>query len=649
MEVGRATSSARLLAALAAALLATACAEPERPEIRHADLAVFAAGAGQADTPRRRVALIGIDGASWSYLRPLFEAGELPALARLVRGGASGTLRSIECHFTPPAWTSMLTGRLPHHTGVYSFGRWDGEAQRFDKVSSNDVQVPAVWDVAGAAGRRVSVIGVPTTYPPHPVNGPLVSGLMTPKTRLPPLELSPAPERRRPPETPLASFSPPLAGALEDAHNLLLPTFLDGSDDGETRYDTVHLRVARKGLGGFAKRSLGEYTFPVGSFSPWVRVRVGEGRTARDGFAKIRFDPPNGGALSYALTPTFLRKQHPFTWPPALGRELYQRFGFYLPHEFLSVGVLPSIASDAAGHARHFFDQPDWDLFLYVFGQSDNAHHLVGFADDVLPVYRAIDAFVAHALETAGEETTLVVASDHGFGAFDHAVDLNQFLAERGLLHWKAQGVIDHERTLVFHNMWHLHFNRRLLDAATLRAHAVEVAPGQEPFDALADHLIAAALELRAPDGRAFPVQLARLPADAVGPAPDLAVLAHDDFWLEFWNVDRPSAHVVRRLEGDERWKHARDGILAVYGGGVPAGRDLGVVDVQDVAPTLLDLMGLPVADDLDGEAIAGLLGIDRPQHRVASYPPLERARVDAPDDPSTFEETLRALGYVRD
>ena len=69
----------------------------------NADLDAFAASdAG----PQRRVVLIGIDGASWAYLRPLLDAGALPSLARLVREGAAGTLRSIECHFTPPAWTN---------------------------------------------------------------------------------------------------------------------------------------------------------------------------------------------------------------------------------------------------------------------------------------------------------------------------------------------------------------------------------------------------------------------------------------------------------------------------------------------------------------------------------------------------------------
>jgi len=118
--------------AVAIALALVACGGGARPEERHADLDAFlASDAARSD---RRVVLIGIDGASLDYLEPLIGAGELPALARLLREGAYGRLRSIECHFTPPAWTTMLTGVLPHRHGVYSFGSWDGEARRFAKV-----------------------------------------------------------------------------------------------------------------------------------------------------------------------------------------------------------------------------------------------------------------------------------------------------------------------------------------------------------------------------------------------------------------------------------------------------------------------------------------------------------------------------------
>src|SRR5512134_3209243 len=104
------TAPKRSLAAALVLLAAAGCGReaPARSERRFADLAEFAAEAERAG-PRPRLVVIGIDGASWDYIDPLIEAGRLPNLARIRREGASGRLRSVDCYFTPPAWTTMLT------------------------------------------------------------------------------------------------------------------------------------------------------------------------------------------------------------------------------------------------------------------------------------------------------------------------------------------------------------------------------------------------------------------------------------------------------------------------------------------------------------------------------------------------------------
>jgi predicted AlkP superfamily phosphohydrolase/phosphomutase len=636
---------------LCASLLLACSAESGRPERRHASFEAYLAERPE-QAPRRRLVVIGLDGASWDYLEPQLAAGRLPALARVVREGAVATLRSVECYFTPPAWTTLFTGVLPARHGVYSFGRWDPRRREFDEVSAADVQAPPLWELASRAGLRVASVGVPVTYPAAPLEGVMVSGLMTPKRHGPPLELV---RQRHVPmarDPELASHSPVLAAAFEDRLNVFRLRFSDGVDDGETRYDRVHLEVLRKGSGPPGSRSLGRYAFPLGSYSPWLRVRVHGAARARDAWTRIRLELQPDGVVGYQLAPTFERIRGPFTWPAELAPELERRFGYYLPHEFLPLELLPALTADAADHGRWFLAREPWDVFLQVFGQSDNAHHLVGFAPEVLPVYREIDAFLGEVLAAADGETRVALVSDHGFGSFDFAVDPNQLLARRGLLRWSAPGEIDFEHSLVFHNLWHLHFEPDLLTRAELRARAVPIDPGEEPRDALVRYLTRTFRELRSEDGTPFPIEVVPLPPDAIGDAPDMAVHGSDRFWIEFWNVDRPSGSLVRPLVGEERWKHARDGILAVWGPGVAAGRDLGALEIQDVVPTLLDWLGLPVADDLDGAPIAGLLAPEAargPLERVASYGPRTGRPEPAPRAKASFAEMLRALGYVRD
>jgi predicted AlkP superfamily phosphohydrolase/phosphomutase len=640
-----------LLVSLVALGLLVACTRESsvRPEERFPDLAAFAAEHPRDDGDRPRVIVIGIDGASWDYIDPLVAAGQLPNFARLQKEGATARLRSVDTHFTPPAWTSMFTGELPAKTGVYSFGSWNFESQTFRMVSSRDVVVPAVWDVASAAGLRVAAVGVPVTYPAHPVNGVVVGGLETPKQHGPRLAFHLAHSAFPPRKPEMQSFAPPLPSMLEDAHNQLFLFFGDSQDDGATRYDRVSMRVVAKGVEPLAQRTLGTYEFALGEFSPWVKLRVQHGDRLVDAFARFQFVDSNGD-FGFRVSPAFFRIEEPYTSPRELARELEAQFGYYLPHEFLSMEFVPTAARDSVAAARWFLAREPWDLFLFVFGESDNAHHLDGFADSVRPVYQTIDAFLGELMNGLDPRTTLVVVSDHGFGAFDWSVDLNRFLADLGLLRWKSAGVIDHDQSLVFHQMWQLYFQPKLLTPEELSRRGVEIGPGETPRQALVRYIAQAAKAIRAPDGHPVPIELVAVPEDAVKPAPDMTVHSYPDgVSVEFWNVQHPTETTVTRLPENERWKHARDGIAAFYGAQIRPGK-LATFPIQDIAPTILDLLDLPVADALDGHVVAGLLdgsSSGRPLARVAAYPPRAEMAEEAPGETREFEQALRALGYV--
>ncbi|MCK4774413.1 MAG: alkaline phosphatase family protein, partial [Candidatus Krumholzibacteria bacterium] len=136
--------------------------------------------ASVASLASHQVVVVGIDGALWPFVDRLIDEGRLPNLERMKQEGAYGTLRSTPCYVSPPAWQSMFCGYAPEKTGIYTFGKWNREAEMFEAVTASDAQVPSVWDVASQAGMKVAVTNVPLTYPVRPVNGIMVSGLMTP-------------------------------------------------------------------------------------------------------------------------------------------------------------------------------------------------------------------------------------------------------------------------------------------------------------------------------------------------------------------------------------------------------------------------------------------------------------------------------------
>jgi hypothetical protein len=104
--------------------------------------------------------------------------------------------------------------------------------------------------------------------------------------------------------------------------------------------------------------------------------------------------------------------------------------------------------------------------------------------------------------------------------------------------------------------------------------------------------------------------------------------------------------------ERDGGWNHsfAPPGILIAYGAGVCESGcpPLAEPSVLDVAPTLLERLGLPVARDLPGRSLAEAFAEQRPIHEVASYgPAVSEARGVASEVDAQLHEKLEALGYV--
>ncbi len=138
-----------------------------------------AAAVVRATGPGRPVLFVGLDGADWQLLDRYVAAGSMPNLARLVREGAGGTLRTIHPPLSPLVWTTMMTGVSPLQHGILDFTRWSPVDGRKEPVTSDERRVPAIWNMASDGGRRVAVFGLWATYPAETVRGLMVSDRLT--------------------------------------------------------------------------------------------------------------------------------------------------------------------------------------------------------------------------------------------------------------------------------------------------------------------------------------------------------------------------------------------------------------------------------------------------------------------------------------
>jgi predicted AlkP superfamily phosphohydrolase/phosphomutase len=133
----------------------------------------------------RDVLLIGLDGATFDILDPLMEEGAMPALRELIDAGARATLRSTVPALTPPAWTSLVTGRGPGAHGIFDFFRKDDEASPlFRFLTSQDVASPAMWSYANNEQLQSTVLNFPLTFPAPKVSGHILPGGFMPWRQL---------------------------------------------------------------------------------------------------------------------------------------------------------------------------------------------------------------------------------------------------------------------------------------------------------------------------------------------------------------------------------------------------------------------------------------------------------------------------------
>lgn len=119
---------------------------------------------------RGKVLFIGLDAAESTLLQRYMDAGELPALASLVRTGDVATPPPPPGLGNGATWPTAFTGTGPASNGRYYYRQFDPATYRFvDFVDDLDFASPPFWTLASAAGKRVAVIDM--------VHGPLATSI----------------------------------------------------------------------------------------------------------------------------------------------------------------------------------------------------------------------------------------------------------------------------------------------------------------------------------------------------------------------------------------------------------------------------------------------------------------------------------------
>lgn len=401
-----------------------------------------------------------------------------------------------------------------------------------------------------------------------------------------------------------------------------------------------------------------------------------------------------------------------FTHPPEFAEALLREFPRYrLEYDAALIGDLPalrthlsSIAREGAGLMQALLRRERCDLFVGVFTTTDRVQHQFWGEREttVRAHYREVDRHLGEVLAAAGPEATVMVLSDHGFRSVPVKFYPNRWLAERGLLATRrargrgrggegpegavggeeaeirkvdeflaprgpAGGLLDRLRGFVGLG------GDLEVDPARTRAslYSIEtggvqvnlrgrsprgiVAPGAE-YEAVRDEVIAGLRALRLP-GSAEPLfdLVERREEVYRGPmvdwAPDVVTRSRGNAVAIARDLD---AGKWLRENRHERGGHSPDGILILRGPGVRRGARVEGMGIEDVMPTLLWLLGVPVPDGLDGRVRTDLLDPEaaaaRPVRTAAApaaAPPAAPAAAFEAGEEEELRRTLEGLGYI--
>ncbi len=123
------------------------------------------------------VILFGLDGATYTVLDDLVRRGVMPNLGRFICSGARGLLRSTVPPLTPPAWTTLVTGRSPGHHGITNFLQYESPGSRYIRViTSRQIRCETIWSMVNRHGLQAGCLNFVAHGPAPKINGYVVPG-----------------------------------------------------------------------------------------------------------------------------------------------------------------------------------------------------------------------------------------------------------------------------------------------------------------------------------------------------------------------------------------------------------------------------------------------------------------------------------------
>ncbi|QLD90220.1 alkaline phosphatase family protein [Natronomonas salina] len=256
---------------------------------------------------------------------------------------------------------------------------------------------------------------------------------------------------------------------------------------------------------------------------------------------------------------------------------------------------------------KHYIEEDDWNLFFGVFMTTDRVNHFLfkdyvqdgEYKEEFLEFYRKVDRYLGELRDLLDDETTMVVASDHGFTQLDHEVKCNVWLEENGWLSYEDD---DHD------SLGDISDDTRAYSLipgrfyVNLEGREPRGSVPEEEYEEVRAELKAELEAMEGPDGRKVADRVVTkedaFRGDHDDIAPDLVVIPNHGFDLKsgFKGGDEVFA------KGPRNGMHSFDNACLFVDDDDASISD---ADLYDIAPTVLDLLEIETdRSDFDGASL---------------------------------------------
>jgi predicted AlkP superfamily phosphohydrolase/phosphomutase len=551
-----------------------------------------------------KVLIIGLDGVTLDLLGPWIEAGELPNLQKLMKQGASGKLRSTLPPISSSSWSSFATGVNPGKHGLVDFVFPGADSYKVTMINASSRKTRSLWNWLNDAGYKVGLLGIPTTYPPEPVDGFMISGFLSPG---PESEWAYPPELKQELLTELGAFM--LAPDERYRSTRWLDRFLDDLAASVENRTQAALYLMRT--------------------KPW------------DLFTVVYWDTDMVQHETWRL----LDPSHPRHDPDEAAASRDKILAFHHKVD-ADVGrllaqagpdtVVVVMSDHGFGPVHSFFLTNNWlaSTGLLQFKQGPRTalkRGLFRMGFTPLKMFR--------------------IAKTLGLGKLRKRV---RFQQKSGILNrvFLSFEDVNWSRTSAFSIG---SFGQVYVNLAGVRPQGI-VQPGRE-YELLVERIKQEALALRDPrTGEPLVERVYAREEIYSGPytdrTPDLIVQPRSWEYMAFGHADFGSNRLVEPIIGLSG-HHRPDGVLILTGPGVRAGMQLEGANIMDLTPTVLHAMGLGVPSDMDGRVLSEAFepaspGAQPVKHTQASVYKDSNKKPDlSEDEMAEVQEKLRGWGYA--